>query len=351
MQIAMFDVDTPAPALPTPPAARAARPRPASALSATALDFGTAECAPPDDVEGFWQGGTRTIAEHLDEVVAVEARLDTADPRLRPYVALGVAARRATLYKMRDWIGADDQEVRIWRHHEDLSIGTGRAFAALCESGAIDGAQTRVRAHRDWREWVLYVEGLGTLSLWTHVDETGQETRGDETQAPYVFEYSPGRASAIAESYRDARTVIEAPISTWGGLAASALSAGGEAPAVPSVLHEGRRYVTTGALYHGEYAEGYAWTVVAREDWSGAVYTRDELLRLWDRGVRERGDDRGLQVTVRGQRCVLGAAVLFIDRCASARRGAPVVEEADAAEDTEDLDDDFEDDAAEVEAA
>jgi hypothetical protein len=351
MQIAMFDVEAPAPTLPTHSAPRAARPRPSSALPAPGLDLGTGEGAPPDDAEGFWQRGTRTITAYLDEIAAVEARLEKADPRLRPYVALGVSARRATLQKMLDWIGADDREVGIWGHHEQLGLGPGRAFAALCESGAIEGAQTRVRAHRDWREWVLYVEALGTLSLWTHVDETGQETRGDETEAPYVFEYSPGRESAIAESFRDVRTVIDAPISVWGSLAASALSAVGEAPSVPSVLHEGRRYVTTGALYHGEYAEGYAWTVVAREDWSGAVCTRDELLRLWDRGVRERGDDRGLQVTVRGQRCVLGAPVLFVDRCASARRGAPVVEEADADEDTDDLDDAFEDDDTEVQAA
>jgi hypothetical protein len=351
MQIAMFDVDGSAPTPPTPPPTRPARVPRATALSPPALDLGTGECAPADDAEGFWEDGTRTIAEYLAEVAAVEARIDTADPRLRPYVALGVSARRATLLEMRDWVGTDEREVRIWRHHEALGVGPGRAFATLCGSGAIEGAQTRVRAHRDWREWVLYAEGFGTMRLWTHIDEAGNEKRGDESEAPYVFEYAPGRDAAVAESYQDVRTVIEAPLSVWGSLAASALAAGGAAPSVPSVLHEGRRYVTTGALYHGEYAEGYAWTIVAREDWSSAVYTRDELLRLWERGVRERGDDRGLQVTVRGQQCVLGAPVLFVDRCASARHHGQAVDEADVAEGAFDLDDHSEDDDDDAEAA
>jgi hypothetical protein len=323
MQGSLFDLPDALPraATATPPARRAAVAAPAPLPM---LDLASAGGdVRPDDEEGTWTGPAGSLADHVAALDAAHANLATADPRVRPFYAVGIAARRAVLARMLERDPDATRVCSVWGHHERLSLASGRALTALCEPGVVPGAQVRRRASRDCREALLFIDGLGTLELRSSLCDGGEErSNSGREDDPYVLDYEPGRTAAVAESYRDVRRTVEAPISVWGHVAASQLCSSTERPSVSTYLYAGRRYVTTGACYSGSYAEGYAWLLEAQDDWIGPVYTRQELLRLWDRGARERGDDRGLVVTARGATFVLGQPVLFVDHNAVVQRPA-----------------------------
>jgi hypothetical protein len=332
MQGSLFDLPNAPPAVAAAKTTTARRVAVTECTTMTMLDVARAgDDVRPDDQEGTWTGTELSLREHLAVLDAAHANLDTADLRVRPYFALGIAARRAALARMLERDPDVERVSRVWGAHEKLSLAAGHVLTALCEPGVVPGAEARCRASRNHREAVLFVAGLGTLELgsWVHEDGGGGSVR-EPTDSPFVLVYEPTRTSAVEASYRDARRTVEAPIGVWGQVAAAQLSSSAERPSVPAYVHAGRRYVTTGAFYCGSYAEGYAWALEARDDWSGPVYTRAELLSLWDRGIRERGDDRGLMVSVRGSTFVLGSPVLFLDRAAPVPRSGNGLAPADA---------------------
>jgi hypothetical protein len=63
----------------------------------------------------------------------------------------------------------------------------------------------------------------------------------------------------------------------------------------------------------GSRHECTAWTYCARADWRGPTYSYSTVCRAWDEGRKERGDESGLIVKIKGQLCVLQSVATIYD--------------------------------------
>ena len=75
----------------------------------------------------------------------------------------------------------------------------------------------------------------------------------------------------------------------------------------------GRQFVIMGASYSREFRDSHGWTFVRHCDWPMQTYSYAELCKLWDAGVLERGDCRGLMAKVQGELCVMAEMVMLYD--------------------------------------
>ena len=116
-------------------------------------------------------------------------------------------------------------------------------------------------------------------------------------------------------SYLDEMREIEAPYSMWGhAYCADKIAYSDESvPSVPTFILNGREYIHTGGMSSGSYQECKALTFRPLEGWNSETYTYRNQCRAWDEGLKERGDQRGLVVSVRGRKCVVDGAVLVFD--------------------------------------
>jgi len=105
---------------------------------------------------------------------------------------------------------------------------------------------------------------------------------------------------------------------------AQALSDSGAGVAKVRVFtHEGRQYVNTGGLYSRDFRSCDAWRFCALDDWRGPTYSDESQSLAWEEGRTQRGDRRGLVVSVRGQLAVLDSLVTFYDDLTGTRRPRP----------------------------
>ncbi|MBK6388319.1 MAG: hypothetical protein IPF71_16920 [Rhodoferax sp.] len=86
---------------------------------------------------------------------------------------------------------------------------------------------------------------------------------------------------------------------------------------------EGRQYVNTGGLYSRDFRSCDAWRFCALDDWRGPTYSDESQSLAWEEGRTQRGDRRGLVVSVRGQLAVLDSLVTFYDDLTGTRRPRP----------------------------
>lgn len=72
------------------------------------------------------------------------------------------------------------------------------------------------------------------------------------------------------------------------------------------LIHNGTPITVTGRVHspRGDTATG--WTLVPKAEWKGGkTYAQQELHKLWDKGTRKRGDQRGMVVKWKGKEYVL----------------------------------------------
>ena len=166
----------------------------------------------------------------------------------------------------------------------------------------MEGIETRYRDEKTMELWAMHVAGVGTLTV---------RRWASGASASFTL----GRDAVMRESYRDSRPSYALAVEQWQpSYCADKLAEAGQGVAsVPTFSYGGQEWVNDGG-WHGPGDRGMCegWRLVRLEDWHGMTYSYRTQVQAWEDGRLERGDRRGLVVSVRGQRCVLASAARFI---------------------------------------
>lgn len=189
------------------------------------------------------------------------------------------------------------------------------AFLAGLDSmpSLVPGLEMKQRTHRHGRTTAVWMPGVGELQV---------AQLGTRTYASFgLF-----KTTVFLPSYEDGAPVYELPEQIWSGaICCGALCESNSGVAsIRAVTHEGRMYAVTGGMFGRDISEGIAWLLVPRQAWVGPTGTYESIVAAFQDGSRQRGDDRGLVVSVRGQQYVLGSFARFVDNRAPEVRNAAV---------------------------
>ena len=130
-------------------------------------------------------------------------------------------------------------------------------------------------------------------------------------------DFHPWRDAFFLDSFRDDLPAIYAARSTWAAAYCADKLAYSDSniASVPTFSLNGREYINDGGYGRGNYYECEGWTFRPLADWCGPTFSYRTQCKAWDEGRLERGDRRGLVVSVRGQHCVLdGVARVYDDK-------------------------------------
>jgi len=219
----------------------------------------------------------------------------------------------------------------------DVDADDLAAFIALIEAAphGAGGHEHKVRrGTQDSLRVAMFVPQLGTLHA----------NRGPNG-AWVDFELE--RGAFFMDSFRDGCPIhkLAAHVFRAAYCADKLAASDRQRAAVPTFSFGGREYVNTGGMSHDTYAEVQAWTIRPLADWHGATFSYREQCAAYSAGTIERGDHRGLVVTVRGVPCVLESQTHFYDD--DVKRDDRMFAVADVDEPDIDEDDDLEADAGE----
>ncbi|MDR5776972.1 MULTISPECIES: hypothetical protein [unclassified Caballeronia] len=288
---------------------------------------------------GAWHDPEMNAQDWTSSLHVAARGVANVDSRLLPFFQLGIDT-------------AKDELAEVIARHGNVSVRMGKtkvvaedfgnqdAFFELCEqltNSPVPGIEVKSRDTRQSKMSAVFVEGVGTLiARYWSISENGH------------IAYVPWKDRIFLSSYLDDMPVINAPYATWkDAYCADKIAMSGKGVAsVPTFKLGGREYVRTcGTGFRGmEY--GRAWRVVPIADWTGETYSYQTITKTWDDGIRERGDDRGLVVKVRGQLCVLESAIEVYDERPSATDSIArlLADRANEVEDDEYCDDEVDDD-------
>lgn len=205
-----------------------------------------------------------------------------------------------------------DEELQALLNH--CNVMAGKTFP---------GIEYKARTASYGHNAAMFVENLGTL-----------EVIAWHNGGAAIF-YYPYRDSFFFPSYRDNQPRTFASYKLWGNAySAQKLAESGTGVAsVPTFTVNGREYICTAMAYKGQLRECTAWTFCALSDWSGPTYNYQSLIKAFDNGSKERGDERGMMIRVRGQLCVIDGAAEFFDDTGAEYEFAPSAEDAADEED------------------
>lgn len=195
-----------------------------------------------------------------------------------------------------------------------------RTLILLCEGRQPEGWESRTRKRPGECQGVVYVPAIGTLTVSSRSGMEGEPERNGLCSS--LAELRFGRSRHVGTSYLDDCLVREGH--GWRvKCAAMALSEGFKGVAsVPGFALEGCLCVCTGHRKHGAYEEHEGFRVVQASRWGQRTYTGEDLRGLWDTGRRQRGDERGRLVTIRGERYVFASPFLVYDTHPTPAQGA-----------------------------
>lgn len=180
------------------------------------------------------------------------------------------------------------------------------AFVAHCfamAGASCPGFEYKTRRQAHMLTVAMYAEGVGTVI----VREWQNKNIG--------VDYHPWRDSFFLPSFRDDLQAVYAPRSLWAATyCADKIAYSDNKPAsVPTFALNNREYINDGQTGHGNYYEAEGWSICALADWRGPTYSYRTQGQAWNEGTLERGDRRGLVVSVRGQLCVIDGVILVYD--------------------------------------
>ncbi len=210
------------------------------------------------------------------------------------------------------------------------------AFVNACERLAkapVGGIEVKVREDVRIKTAAVYIENVGTIIAYQWPQVGGGNVS-----------YYPWKDSFFLPSYLDGMPIVKAPYSTWkGAYCADKLAMSGKGVAsVPTFKLAGREYIQTGGMGVRGFEQARAWRICPISDWHGETHTYQSICKAYDDGIRERGDERGVVVKVRGQLCVLEAAMTVYDDQPAAETVARIFADRDAeAEEDAVADDDW----------
>jgi hypothetical protein len=123
------------------------------------------------------------------------------------------------------------------------------------------------------------------------------------------------KSAALLPHFNDGAPVYELPEQIWSGaICCGALCESSDGVAsVRAISYEGRMYAVTGGMFSPERSEAVAWLLVPREAWAGPTFSYTTSVASFADGSRQRGDERGLVVSVRGKEFVLCSYATFED--------------------------------------
>jgi hypothetical protein len=186
------------------------------------------------------------------------------------------------------------------------------AFIACCRTQAkagpvIDRVSWKVREAFDCSTYAVHVENVGTVLA---------QSRGVNGSIGLSFVPEP-RDTFFLDSYEDSMQSIALPYDVWGPTYAAdklAYSNTGVA-SVPTFRYQYREFFVSGTTSGGAVRgiHGTAWRLCLPEQWHGERYSYHSLGVAVNEGTRQRGDRRGMVVTVRGRELVVEEAALVYD--------------------------------------
>ncbi|UZM96801.1 hypothetical protein [Pseudomonas putida] len=245
---------------------------------------------------------------------AYKAMLDTAAARLhdvpaevRPLFEQSIeSCLQALLQEKR--CGTDTVQTGsfMWRSALPVSMDQWADLSFLADAGGVNGCRFKQRRAPRSQTLGIHVPGVGSIVVQAWLKSAEQRC---------WCEFVPWESSFFRTSHRDVVHLHKLDSHRWDGAVCPAAfaEAGDKVPTVPTVKVNGRQFVIMGASYSREFRDSHGWTFVRHCDWPMQTYSYAELCKLWDAGVLERGDCRGLMAKVQGELCVMAEMVMLYD--------------------------------------
>lgn len=306
-------------------------------MSQLGFDLGAAEEVYRAAAPGTWLGEVLPLEDAIVRLEQVVAQgFDDIPQAVRAMYAEGVECLLSELRREDAVFGllCRDRSPAIPLDAAEDAIATFEEHcrAVMAQPGAHPRQCAKSRFARHYSTTALHCDGFGSLVL----------TRWGETRHELVFHM--GRSLVFLDSYRDHLQRHKVPMQIWApAYSADKIAYSPKGPAgVATFNYGGRGYVNDGMFHCGEYSECEGWSFVPLSQWQGETFTYEEQCRAWDSGALERGDRRGLVVSVRGVKCVLDGALVFFDDTGSYSLARAIAESASDEDDGEDYPDDDE---------
>ena len=235
------------------------------------------------------------------------ARLATARERVQGIVGVfRVLFERGLIhadrYLMEQGARSGDEPFSWYGGRVQIEADELERFAPHCLAPGLDDIETVHRDKGHAELWAMHVPGLGTFKAFRWPSGIGAT-------------FTLGRDPVMRSSFADGRPIHHAPAALWRPCycADKLAEAGQHAASVQPFEYGGREWINGGGVSCAGRDSCDAWQIVPPEDWQGQTYSYATQARAWDAGTLERGDRRGLLVSVRGQRCVLADMATFVD--------------------------------------
>lgn len=271
------------------------------------FNFGSSEPDLQEQEDGGWNDPQFTFQQYAAMFAKAEDTLQLLGGLARALADRGLAEAREQHKCMQECPRDDGSAYDLWRSRFELSDQEANDFVKHCEAMsriATAGMEFKVRRGHDGHVYAgMYVAGLGSVIV--------RRWASDNIGADFHLFRSP----FFLASYRDSQAAYHVPDSVWEkAYCAEKLASSNDGIAnVPTFTYCGREFINDGGWGRGDYRECEGWTFRPIADWNGPTYTYKTQCRAWDEGRLERGDRRGLVVSVRGTRCVMDGAALFYD--------------------------------------
>lgn len=182
-----------------------------------------------------------------------------------------------------------------------------REFIAYCEAmkdAKMPNLTFKIRHRYQLDSYGLYIKDVGSIvvRVWPNIKSIGM-----------VF--VPYRDNYFQPSYLDNKPSVYVPYSEWrDAYSADKIAMSGDKPAAVKLFQaNGRLYTIDSIVSKGKSYQGEALSFRPLWDWSGKTYTYHEQCRAWDQGILERGDRRGLIISVKGYTCVVDGEIDVYD--------------------------------------
>lgn len=200
-----------------------------------------------------------------------------------------------------------DEPFTVHHTRVDAPETTMREFIAYCENmkdAKMPNLTFKIRRNHQMESYGLYIRDVGSVvvRLWPAVNSIGMS-------------FVPYRDTYFQPSYRDNKPAFYVPYAEWReAYSADKISMSGDKAAAVKVFQvNGRLYTIDSIFSKGKSYQGEALSFRPLRDWSGKTYTYHEQCEAWNEGVLERGDRRGLLISVRGYTCVVDGEIDVYD--------------------------------------
>lgn len=264
--------------------------------------------------EGTWTNVEFDLREFRGQLHRAGRNLNTLPDEVIDVFAGGIDAGVALLTEI-DKAAEDDPIGYLLTRLRGIDFGAGasaiESFQRYCEQHASaprcsDAPSFKVQRSVSQQCWAMHVAGVGSVVTMSFSDRGTTRLTFQTTVASVIF-----------PSYRDEMESIELPRSLWGARSTRMDSdhASGVTNCTQPFVYGGRCYAVSATTYSGssDLVLAQAWRLCLLQEWAGPRYKHDELLKLWEYGERQRGDQIGLVIQVGGRSYVVDRGLEVYD--------------------------------------